>query len=479
MKRLAVYLFQTCLLVSVHATPVSTIITNGQKLAFMGDSITDFGASQNSGWCNLVVQGLAHYGVNVVPVFAGKGGDQSNNMLSRFPNAVVAHNPDWVLISSGINDAWRTGSAGVPVDDYATNVTTMVDLAEQAGAQVILLTATIIGEDHPTNSANQRLVGYVEWLKGFAAARNLRIIDLHSLFHDMQALNPIPGINLRYNYTNDGVHMNPRGDRLMARSLLREFGLGTEDILALHEDWLDIPEGVRVSATLREVVHNPDGSISVYSIGGITKVTPREYIYLESVNKTVLMHALPKEVAGEYLEENGGPYPSVEAMVQSSEAEQLRADIQAETNVRMAAAVDSAHTNYLAHMASVSPDANTNNIPDLWEDTFFGEDLIPDEIEKQGEMMSLYEVYVAGLNPHDDTAFAVSNLYATGQARLTFSTVTNRIYDVHVTTNLLDSSWSVVASNLAGTAIGIEVEDPDSDPDAQRFYRIEARIPEN
>ena len=41
--------------------------------------------------------------------------------------------------------------------------------------------------------------------------------------------------------TSDGVHMNPTGDRLMAKGILAAFGLTTEQLKKAEEGWPETP----------------------------------------------------------------------------------------------------------------------------------------------------------------------------------------------------------------------------------------------
>ena len=57
--------------------------------------------------------------------------------------------------------------------------------------------------------------------------------------------------------TSDGVHMNPRGNMMMAAGVLKGFGLEGAALAKAKDAWLDIPGGATVSPqvklTLREL----------------------------------------------------------------------------------------------------------------------------------------------------------------------------------------------------------------------------------
>ena len=58
---------------------------------------------------------------------------------------VLAKNPDIVVIWVGVNDVWH-GARGVAIDDYKKNITAIVDKATEAGAKVVVTTATVVVE---------------------------------------------------------------------------------------------------------------------------------------------------------------------------------------------------------------------------------------------------------------------------------------------------------------------------------------------
>ena len=78
------------------ALPVKT----GEKVAFLGDSITQFGWGSPLGYVRLIVSGLEANGVKVEPIPAGISGHKSNDMLGRLDRDVLSKKPDWVTISA-------------------------------------------------------------------------------------------------------------------------------------------------------------------------------------------------------------------------------------------------------------------------------------------------------------------------------------------------------------------------------------------
>lgn len=200
-------------------------VKDGQKIAFMGDSITQGGVGPK-GYVTLVMRGLEANGVKATAIPAGISGHKSNDMLARLERDVLSKKPDWMTLSCGVNDVWH-GARGVPLDQYQRNIVQIVDKCQAAGIKVMILTSTMIGEDQP-NPNNQKLVAYNAFLRDLAKEKKCLLADLNA---DMQAAIAKAGPDKKGNLlTGDGVHMNPAGNVMMATGVLKAFGLGDEQI---------------------------------------------------------------------------------------------------------------------------------------------------------------------------------------------------------------------------------------------------------
>lgn len=89
----------------LSAEPSKIVIGDGDKVAFLGDSITAAGENYN-GYCRMVVNGLKFHGVSVEPVLAGVPGNTSAMMVARLDRDVLQEKPDWVVLAAGVNDIW-------------------------------------------------------------------------------------------------------------------------------------------------------------------------------------------------------------------------------------------------------------------------------------------------------------------------------------------------------------------------------------
>jgi lysophospholipase L1-like esterase len=168
-------------------------------------------------------------------------------MLARLQKDVIDKKPTWMTLSCGVNDVWH-GERGVPLDEYKKNITAIVDQAQAAGVKVVLLTATMIQED-ASNEPNAKLASYNDFLRELAKEKNLPLADLNALMQEGLKQRP-EGSKGNY-FTNDGVHMGPRGNQMMAEGVLTALGLDEKQLETAREKWLDTPDTVALRGNLK------------------------------------------------------------------------------------------------------------------------------------------------------------------------------------------------------------------------------------
>lgn len=277
------------LLASASAVRADGILVKpGESIAFMGDSITSAGWDSPTGYVRLIVSALETNGVKITPIPAGVSGNKSNDMLNRLDNDIIQKKPTWLTISCGVNDVWHH-PGGIPLDQYKLNITQIVDKAQAAGIKVVILTATMIGEDQQ-NANNQKLVGYNDFLRTLAAERHLPLADLGAMMQAEIAREAAAGWKPNHLLTMDGVHMNPRGNMLMATGVLKALGLDDAQIEKAREVWLDIPNGWSANLT--------------YPVTITKTLTLRQYIALQKTSPSAsgdgVLELLEKMYRGDF-----------------------------------------------------------------------------------------------------------------------------------------------------------------------------------
>ena len=212
------------------------LVKDGDKIAFLGDSITAQGnGNKTSGYVHLVMEGLKAQGLkDISAVPAGVSGHKSTQMLARLEKDVIAKKPQWMLLSCGVND-----------EDYKKNITEIVDKAQAAGIKVMLLTSTMITENS-RDKKNVALKPYNDFLLELAKERNLPVADLNArMLRELRAMGPLPGNRL----TGDGVHMNAMGNVMMASGILEAFGVSPEAVAKLRDEWFARPRMMPIGST--------------------------------------------------------------------------------------------------------------------------------------------------------------------------------------------------------------------------------------
>lgn len=269
------------------------LIKDGQKVAFLGDSITAHGWERSGGYVHLVVAGLAAEGVKIVPIPAGVSGNTSNNMLARLDRDVLSKQPDWMTLSCGVNDVMhRTG--GVDLAAYQKNITSIVDQAQARGIRVMIFTATVTGEDL-SNADNQKLAAYNDFLRQLAKERNLPLADLNPAFQNAIGAAKAPAGTLVL--TADGVHPNPDGYRVMAREILKALGVPKGDLPKIEQAWNAIRDGAVITVRIPMQGNVPltfsgyDSLKQAAAAKGTTVPALANAAYLRAVRQTLDAHS--------------------------------------------------------------------------------------------------------------------------------------------------------------------------------------------
>jgi len=106
------------------------------RILVLGDSLSAaYGIDEEEGWVNLLNERLEREGYPHTVVNASVSGETSEGGLNRLPRLLSEHNPEWVILELGGNDGLR----GYPVGDLADNLTAMIQLSREQGAEVLLL----------------------------------------------------------------------------------------------------------------------------------------------------------------------------------------------------------------------------------------------------------------------------------------------------------------------------------------------------
>ncbi len=225
-------------------------ILDGQLVAFLGDSITQHLVAV-SDWMETQTDGLPPVGTSVIVdrhenrgwtsllenrihlsypertiryLNAGIGGHSSRQMLARFDADILAHHPQWLLLSAGVVEVRRTYQPDreqdrVPLDEYIANLTTMITKAQNADIQVILLEPTphvrpvTDGPPEVTlEEVNTLTQQYAKAMRQVAHETGAGFVPLFEIFLDVE--HRLAGKASLY---ADEVHLGSKGDLLYSQ----------------------------------------------------------------------------------------------------------------------------------------------------------------------------------------------------------------------------------------------------------------------
>ena len=216
MKLTLVTLFIACMFM------MSFIGEKKKKVVFFGDSITQAGV-QKGGYIDVLQHMITEKGAAEKFELngAGIGGNKIYDLYLRMEKDVLEKKPDVVVIWVGVNDVWHKSSfgTGTDFDKFGGFYDAVVKKIRASGAKVIVVTPAAIGEKNDfSNSQDGDLNAYSSWIRKYAKTNEIGLVDLRAVFHEYSvAHNPdnlAKGI-----LTTDGVHLNEKGNALVAEEM--------------------------------------------------------------------------------------------------------------------------------------------------------------------------------------------------------------------------------------------------------------------
>lgn len=216
------------------------LLKDKTKIVFIGDSITDCGASYNDpdsmgkGYPRYIKDYIyaKHPEIKLNFINKGVSGNRTVDLLNRWKQDVLDLKPDLLSICIGTNDIWRQFDNPqmdiVTADIYEENLRTMLKLTKKyTQATVLLLEIPPIETGFRAYDCSKALEE-----KGnlFIREYNMRLYKVASEFDThLCHINKILSYNYLYNsdtkHTVDGVHPNSTGIMTFALSWLNSLNL--------------------------------------------------------------------------------------------------------------------------------------------------------------------------------------------------------------------------------------------------------------
>jgi lysophospholipase L1-like esterase len=212
----------------VSAGEGSIKLAKGDRIVFLGDSITAAGVSPK-GYVTLIKNALAekHKDLGIEVIGAGVGGHKVPDLQKRLDRDVLKKKPTLVVIYIGINDVWhgeKDPKNGTSKEKFEEGLKDIIAKIKDAGANVLLCTPSVIGEKvGGANKLDAKLDEYSDISRKVAKDMKVPLCDLRQAFADdlkkNNTANKESGI-----LTGDRVHLNDAGNRFVAEVMLKSLG---------------------------------------------------------------------------------------------------------------------------------------------------------------------------------------------------------------------------------------------------------------
>lgn len=203
-------------------------VKTGQKLLFVGDSITDAGRTNGFGPFG---QGYVSFLRGLVMArhpdltlnFANRGvsGNTIRDLAARWEEDVLNERPDHLFVMIGINDVWRNFAAGewrefhVPLNEFTETYEKLLQRSREAGIESIRLCGSFFVEPNREEPMRQLCERYNAAVQEFADKLALPFTDMQAVFDRL----------LEYQHpmtiAHDRVHPELHGHLAMAEEVCR------------------------------------------------------------------------------------------------------------------------------------------------------------------------------------------------------------------------------------------------------------------
>jgi lysophospholipase L1-like esterase len=214
-------------------------LEKGQKLLFIGDSITDCDRARPVGeghgnalgygyvaFVNALLQAVyPDLGVRVVNM--GISGNTVRDLKARWRQDVLDQKPDWLSVMIGINDVWRQYDSPfikewhVHIDEYEQTLRELVRGTKASVPNIVLMTPFYL-ESNRQDEMRATMDRYGEVVRKVAEDNGCLFVDTQAAFD--RVLAELYSATLAW----DRVHPSAAGHMVLARAFLRAVGFEWE-----------------------------------------------------------------------------------------------------------------------------------------------------------------------------------------------------------------------------------------------------------
>jgi lysophospholipase L1-like esterase len=207
-------------------------ISKGQKLVFIGDSITDAGRAQpiaeglfdplGRGYVTMVeaIVGTCHPDLGIRIVNVGTSGNTVRELKARWQPHVMDLKPDWVSVMIGVNDVWRQydvprmTEAHVYIGEYEKTLEELV-VKTRPHVKGMLMATPFYIEGNKKDPMRATMDKYGAVVRKLAKKHDAVFVDVQAAFDEV----------LKHYYAAtlawDRIHPNQTGHMVIARAFLK------------------------------------------------------------------------------------------------------------------------------------------------------------------------------------------------------------------------------------------------------------------
>jgi len=201
-------------------------LKSGEKIVFIGDSITDCGRRKEfpplgNGYVHIAYNlTVAKYPErNILWINKGVSGDTVQGLAERWSKDVIDEKPDWLSIYIGINNATKDKLLNRTLESFEESYREILDRArKETNAKIIMFEIFYVASED-LNKRNVDISPYNRIIHNLAEEYKAMLVPLDSAFKE--AVNKRPTCQWTM---NDGVHPTSIGHTLIALKFLESIG---------------------------------------------------------------------------------------------------------------------------------------------------------------------------------------------------------------------------------------------------------------
>lgn len=188
-------------------------------IIFQGDSITDCGRNRHdlSSLGDGYVKQLKPFFPNAQMINRGISGDRTEELIKRWKEDVISHQPDILSLLCGVNDVWHYYHFGKPIDQktFESNYKKLIEmtLKQSPHTKIILIEPFSFSIGAFDASWRPMLDSFIHVVRDLAKAYQLPLIKMDEQMKTWEKTYGAEAL------LGDGVHPTELGHELIAKSL--------------------------------------------------------------------------------------------------------------------------------------------------------------------------------------------------------------------------------------------------------------------